>query len=111
MNLDLAIIAAVFPAIFIAELPDKSMFASLLMASRGRPFMVWVGTAAAFAVHVAIAVTVGVSLFKMLPKEAVDVVVAILFGVSAVTAFIAAFEAEQHQQEIITEHRAHRVFV
>ena len=109
-NLDLAIVAAVFPAIFIAELPDKSMFASLVMASRGRPFMVWLGTAAAFAVHVVIAVSIGVSLFKILPQEVVDVVVAILFGVSAVTAFVAAFEAEERQQEIIAEHRAHRVF-
>jgi putative Ca2+/H+ antiporter (TMEM165/GDT1 family) len=111
MTLDLAIVAAVFPAIFIAELPDKSMFASLVLASRGRPFLVWLGTAAAFAVHVVIAVSIGVSLFRMLPQEAVDVVVAILFGVSAVTAFIAAFDAEEHQQEIIAEHRAHRVFV
>jgi putative Ca2+/H+ antiporter (TMEM165/GDT1 family) len=72
--------------------------------------MVWLGTAAAFAVHVAIAVSVGVTLFKLLSQEAVDVVVAILFGVSAATAFIAAFEAEEHQQQIITEHPAHRVF-
>jgi putative Ca2+/H+ antiporter (TMEM165/GDT1 family) len=110
MNIDLAIVAAVFPAIFIAELPDKSMFASLVMGSRGRPFMVWLGTAVAFVVHVAIAVSIGVSLFKILPTEAVDIVVAILFGVSAVTAFIAAADAEEHQREIITEHRAHRVF-
>ena len=110
MSLDFAIVAAVFPAIFIAELPDKSMFASLVMASRGRPFMVWLGTAAAFAVHVVIAVSIGVGLFRVLPQEAIDIVVAILFGISAVTAFVAAFEAEQHQEAIIAEHRAHRVF-
>jgi Ca2+/H+ antiporter, TMEM165/GDT1 family len=109
-GLDLAIVAAVFPVIFIAELPDKSMFASLVMASRGRPFMVWLGTAVAFAVHVAIATSIGVGLFRVLPQEAIDIVVAILFAVSAVTAFIAAVEAEQHQQQIISEHRAHRVF-
>ena len=109
-TLDLAIVAAVFPAIFIAELPDKSMFASLVMASRGRPFMVWLGTAAAFAVHVVIAVSIGVGLFRVLPQEAIDIVVAILFGISSVTAFVAAFEAEQHQEAIIAEHRAHRVF-
>ena len=108
--MDLAIVAAVFPAIFIAELPDKSMFASLVMASRGRPFMVWLGTALAFAVHVVIAVSIGVAVFRVLPQEAIDIVVAILFGVSAVTAFIAAFEAEGHQEEIIAEHRAHKVF-
>jgi putative Ca2+/H+ antiporter (TMEM165/GDT1 family) len=107
---DLAIIAAVFPVIFIGELPDKSMFASLVMASRGHPFYVWLGTALAFLVHVVIAVSIGVSLFRILPQEAVDVVVAILFGVSAVVAFIAAFDAEEHQEKIITEQRTHRVF-
>jgi Ca2+/H+ antiporter, TMEM165/GDT1 family len=110
-TLDLAIVAAVFPAIFIGELPDKSMFASLVMASRGHPFSVWLGTALAFLVHVVIAVSIGVSLFRILPQEVVDVVVAVLFGVSAVVAFIAAFDAEERQQEIITEQRAHRVFV
>jgi putative Ca2+/H+ antiporter (TMEM165/GDT1 family) len=108
--MDLAIIAAVFPVIFIGELPDKSMFASLVMASRGHPFYVWLGTALAFLVHVVIAVSIGVSLFRILPQEAVDVVVAILFGVSAVVAFIAAFDAEEHQEKIITEQRTHRVF-
>jgi putative Ca2+/H+ antiporter (TMEM165/GDT1 family) len=108
---DLAIIAAVFPVIFIGELPDKSMFASLVMASRGRPVVVWLGTALAFLVHVVIAVSIGVSLFRILPQAVVDVVVAILFGVSAVVAFIAAFDAEERQQEIVTEYRAHRVFV
>ncbi len=43
--MDLAIIAAVFPIIFLGELPDKSMFASLVMAARGRPFAVWLGCA------------------------------------------------------------------
>jgi putative Ca2+/H+ antiporter (TMEM165/GDT1 family) len=108
--LDLAIVAAVFPVIFIGELPDKTMFASLVMASRGKPFMVWLGAACAFFVHVVIAVSIGVSLFKLLPKEAVDIVVAVLFAVGAVAAFVAAFEAEERQQEIIAEHRAHRVF-
>ena len=109
-TVDLAIVAAVFPAIFIGELPDKSMFASLVMASRGHPFSVWLGSALAFLVHVVIAVSIGVSLFKILPQEVIDVLVAILFGVSAVVAFIAAFDAEEHQQEIIAEHHARRVF-
>ena len=65
--MDIAIAAAVFPVIFIGELPDKTMFASLVMATRGRPFSVWLGAAAAFVVHVAIAVTIGVALFHLLP--------------------------------------------
>jgi Ca2+/H+ antiporter, TMEM165/GDT1 family len=87
---DLAIIAAVFPIIFIGELPDKSMFASLVMAARGRPFAVWLGAASAFLIHVAIAVTIGVAVFNLLPQRVLDFVVAVMFGVSAYLAFEAA---------------------
>jgi putative Ca2+/H+ antiporter (TMEM165/GDT1 family) len=87
---NLAIVAAVFPIIFIGELPDKSMFASLVMAARGRPFAVWAGAVSAFGIHVAIAVTIGVAVFNVLPRRGLDVVVAVMFGVSAYLAFEAA---------------------
>jgi putative Ca2+/H+ antiporter (TMEM165/GDT1 family) len=74
-----AVALAVFPVIFIGELPDKTMFASLVMASRGHPRAVWLGSAAAFLLHVVIAVTIGVGLFKLLPARALDLVVAALF--------------------------------
>ena len=67
-----------FPVIFVGELPDKTMFASLVMATKGRPHHVWLG-AAAFAVHVAIATTIGVALFAVLPHRAVEAVVAAMF--------------------------------
>jgi putative Ca2+/H+ antiporter (TMEM165/GDT1 family) len=86
------------------------MFASLVMASHGRPLSVWLGAASAFLVHVVIAVSIGVGLFRVLPQQVVDVLVAVLFAVSAVVAFVAAYAAEPHQQEIIEEHRARRVF-
>lgn len=35
--MSLAIIGIVYPIIFITELPDKTMFASLALAARGRP--------------------------------------------------------------------------
>ena len=75
----LAIIATVFPIIFIGELPDKTMFASLVMSTRGKPRSVWLGAAGAFAVHVTIATTVGVALFQLTPRRAVDGVVALTF--------------------------------
>jgi Ca2+/H+ antiporter, TMEM165/GDT1 family len=77
MDLYVALIS--FPVIFLGELPDKTMFANLVMATKGRPLLVWLGAAAAFGVHVAIAVTVGVALFTVLPRQAVDAVVAGLF--------------------------------
>jgi putative Ca2+/H+ antiporter (TMEM165/GDT1 family) len=102
-----AVIVAVFPVIFIGELPDKTMFASLLLATRGRPLSVWVGAAAAFAVHVVIAVTVGVALFHLLPKQAVDGVVAALFLFGAAYALIESrAEHETALAERETGHRA-----
>ena len=55
----LAVIGVAFLITFLAELPDKSMFASLVLGTRYRPSWVWAGTAAAFAVHAGIAVTAG----------------------------------------------------
>lgn len=81
--MNLAVAAAVFPVIFLGELPDKTMFASLVMATRGRPFAVWVGAAAAFAVHVVIATTVGVLLLDILPHQAVELAVALTFFAGA----------------------------
>jgi Ca2+/H+ antiporter, TMEM165/GDT1 family len=76
-----------FPVIFLGELPDKTMFANLVMATKGRPLLVWLGAAGAFVIHVVIAVTVGVALFHVLPHEAVDAVVAGLFLFGAIYAW------------------------
>jgi Ca2+/H+ antiporter, TMEM165/GDT1 family len=81
-----AIVAAVFPVIFVGELPDKTMFASLVMATRGKGGSVWLGAAGAFVVHVAIATTIGVALFQLLPRRLVDGVVAFMFLVGAALA-------------------------
>jgi Ca2+/H+ antiporter, TMEM165/GDT1 family len=75
----ISVLLGVFPVVFLGELPDKTMFASLVLSTKGRPAMVWLGAAAAFAVHVAIAVSIGVALFTILPHRAVDAVVAVIF--------------------------------
>jgi putative Ca2+/H+ antiporter (TMEM165/GDT1 family) len=90
----LAALAAVFGVIFIGELPDKTMFASLLLAARGRAGLVWLGAAMAFLVHVAIAVTVGGLLLTLLPHRLVLAVVAVMFLVGAVMSFRASDEHE-----------------
>jgi putative Ca2+/H+ antiporter (TMEM165/GDT1 family) len=101
---DFAVVFAVFPIIFIGELPDKTMFASLVMSTRGRPALVWVGAAAAFAVHVVIAVTIGVALFHLLPHQVLDAVVAGMFLVGAALAMREAVkEKKQRQEEVIVE--------
>ncbi|GGY58998.1 TMEM165/GDT1 family protein [Streptomyces omiyaensis] len=82
MHLDPLAIVTAFGLIFLAELPDKTMFASLAMGTRMRPLYVWFGTSAAFAVHVAIAVGAG-SLLGLLPGWTVKLVSALMFGFGA----------------------------
>lgn len=75
---DLLLLATVFGVTFVAELPDKSLFASLVLGTRYRPAQVWLGVAAAFAVHVGLAVSVG-GLLTLAPHFVVDFVTAALF--------------------------------
>ena len=63
-----AVICTAFVLAFLAGLPDKSMFASLILSTRYRPSWVWAGAAAAFAVHMAMAVTAG-RLLALLPHR------------------------------------------
>jgi len=90
-----------FPVIFLGDLPDKTMFASLILATRGRPRQVWLGAASAFVVHVAIATTVGVALFAILPKRALDAVVAAMFLFGAVYAWREGRRAEEAGEEAV----------
>ena len=98
------IVLSVFPVIFLGELPDKTMFASLVMSTRGQPRLVWVGAAAAFLVHVAIATTLGVALFALLPHRAVDAVVAAMFLFGA----LYAWRESARDEERLIEHEAKR---
>lgn len=77
--MNLAALGAVFAIIFVGELPDKTMVASLVMSARGRPGAVWLGAAGAFLVHVVIATTLGTVVFHLLAPQAVDAVVAVIF--------------------------------
>ena len=113
--MNLAIAAAVFPIIFLGELPDKTMFASLVMATRGRPFAVWLGAAAAFTVHVVIAVSIGVTLFRVLPHRALEFIVAAMFLAGGVLSLREAANdrhREQREEELVDQEvRSHRQVV
>jgi putative Ca2+/H+ antiporter (TMEM165/GDT1 family) len=107
--MNLAIVAAVFPVIFLGELPDKTMFASLVMATKGKPRQVWLGAAGAFVVHAVIATTVGVGLFAVLPHRAVNGLVSAMFLFGAVYAWregskdeAALVEAEAKAHTVVT---------
>jgi putative Ca2+/H+ antiporter (TMEM165/GDT1 family) len=80
--LDLAVLASVFALIFVGELPDKTAIAGLVLGTRYPWRWAFAGIAAAFLVHVVIAVAAG-SLLTLLPRRAVEVVVAVLFLLGA----------------------------
>jgi putative Ca2+/H+ antiporter (TMEM165/GDT1 family) len=109
----LAVVFAVFPIIFLGELPDKTMFASLVLSTRGRPFIVWIGAAAAFTIHVLIAVTIGVALFHLLPHRALNAIVAAMFLAGAALALREASKEEKEEEELVDREMAshHRVAV
>ena len=71
-----------FGLVFLAELPDKTMFATLLLATRfPRRSAVWAGVTAAYSAHVVLAVTLG-GLLARLPDEPLRYAVAALFVVA-----------------------------
>jgi putative Ca2+/H+ antiporter (TMEM165/GDT1 family) len=83
-----------FATVFPAELPDKTMIATVMLVTRyRRPLWVWVGAAGAFTVHVVVAVAAG-SLLGLLPDVVVKLAVAALFLAGAVLLFRAARSAE-----------------
>jgi Ca2+/H+ antiporter, TMEM165/GDT1 family len=57
--IDLVVIAVTFAAIFVVELPDKTFIATLVLSTKYRPVLVWVGVGLAFAVQTGIAVALG----------------------------------------------------
>jgi Ca2+/H+ antiporter, TMEM165/GDT1 family len=76
--------AIVFCTVLVAELPDNSGLASLVLSTRyHRAGAVFAGAAAAFALHVVVAVTFG-SLLGLLPHRIVQIAVAVVFLAGAV---------------------------
>jgi len=73
----------VFGVIFVAELPDKTALAALVLATQNRPAPVFLGTALALAIQSAVAVAAG-RLFSLLPPRPVHVVAGLVFIASAV---------------------------
>ncbi|HET9142741.1 TMEM165/GDT1 family protein [Actinophytocola sp.] len=83
MPSELVAVGTTFLLVFVVELPDKTMVATLILTTRYRGLPVFVGVSAAFAVQCVIAVAFG-TLLTLLPDRLVAAVVAALFGLGAV---------------------------
>jgi Ca2+/H+ antiporter, TMEM165/GDT1 family len=97
--MDLGAALKAFAAVFPAELPDKTMIATVVLVARyRRPLLVWLGAAAAFTVHVVIAVAAG-QLLSLLPDAVVSVATATLFFVGAVVLWRESRQADKPDDE------------
>ena len=96
--MELSVVATVYAIIFVAELPDKTMIAKLIMGSRYRPLLVWIGATLAFGIHAAVAVAVG-QLLQLLPHAWIEGVTAVLFAGGAAYLLLVPEEEEEEAAE------------
>ncbi len=88
----------VFALIFVLELPDKTMIATIVMSSRARPLAVALGASAGFVVQMAIAVGAG-GLLTLLPHRLKDVIVGVLFLGGAAYLLLVKEKVEEEEGE------------
>ena len=82
-----SLVLSVYGVVFIAELPDKTALAALVLASRNAPLPVFLGTAAALTVQSVVAVAAG-QLVSLLPARTVHLAAGAAFLVSAVVMWL-----------------------
>ncbi|MET8014336.1 TMEM165/GDT1 family protein [Streptomyces sp. NPDC005271] len=92
----ITVAAVVFGVVFLAELPDKTALAGLMLGTRYRASYVFVGVAAAFAIHVGIAIAAG-SALGLLPHRLLQAIVGALFLGGAA---MLLFKKDDHEEEI-----------
>ncbi|MBO8184508.1 TMEM165/GDT1 family protein [Streptomyces spirodelae] len=94
--LSLTVAAVVFGVVFLAELPDKTALAGLMLGTRYRASYVFAGVAAAFLVHVTLAVAAG-SVLTLLPHRLVQGIVGVLFLLGAAMLLLKKDDDEEEQ--------------
>ncbi|MFW6725158.1 TMEM165/GDT1 family protein [Streptomyces sp. MAR4 CNY-716] len=92
--LSISTVAIVFGVVFLAELPDKTALAGLMLGTRFRPSYVFAGVAAAFVVHVSLAIAAG-SLLAQLPQRPVQAIVGVLFLAGALVLLLKKDDDEE----------------
>ena len=83
----LKLVLTVYGVVFVAELPDKTALAALVLATRHKALPVFIGSAAALAIQSLVAVAAG-QLLTLLPARPVHVVAGLVFLISAVVMWI-----------------------
>jgi Ca2+/H+ antiporter, TMEM165/GDT1 family len=101
--MDFAVIGLTFAAIFLVELPDKTFIATLVLSTKFRPLLVWIGVGLAFTVQTTVAVALGKAA-GLLPPDVVHIASAVLFLVGAVILFREARNADAEEADTEEEY-------
>ena len=96
--MDLFAFLSTFAVIFPAELPDKTMVATLVLATRFRPLPVWIGVVGAFFVQCLVAVGAG-GLLTLLPRRPLLGFTAALFATGSYLLLRGAARATEEEAE------------
>jgi len=102
MTFQFAVAVAAFALIFPVEFPDKTFVATLVLATRFRPLLVWIGVSSAFLVQTVVAVLLG-SALAALPRTPVEVLSMLLFLVGGFVLLRGASHADEEEAEAEAE--------
>jgi putative Ca2+/H+ antiporter (TMEM165/GDT1 family) len=98
MSFSIATAAIVFGLIFLVELPDKTFVATLVLSTRFRPLLVWVGVSLAFFVQTLVSVTLG-GLIGRLPRTPVEVFAGAMFLFGGLLLLRGAGKADEEEAD------------
>lgn len=96
--MELSALLITFGTIFLVELPDKTFLATLVLSTRYRPLLVWLGVGLAFTVQTGVAVLLGRAV-SFLPDDLVRGLAAVMFLVGAALLAREARQARAGQAE------------
>jgi len=98
ITMSFAIATTAFLLILPIELPDKTFIATLVLATRYSPLLVWIGVSAAFLVQTVVAVTLG-GLIGHLPRTPVEIFAGLMFGAGGLILIRGAANADAEGAE------------
>jgi putative Ca2+/H+ antiporter (TMEM165/GDT1 family) len=97
--LSFSLIISTFCLIFVAELPDKTAIAALILSTQYKPRAVIFGAALAFLIQTLVAVAAG-SVLTFLPEQPIRIASGFGFLVFAFLAFRRNAEADQEDEDL-----------
>ena len=98
MTFTLGVAVTAFVLIFPVEFPDKTFVATLVLATRYPPPLVWIGVTSAFLVQTVVACVAG-ALLTALPRTPIEVASAAIFVVGGVLLWHGAGRADEQEAE------------